>query len=362
MIVRDALSRLAQMTEGEARALVEVVSCHLGFGHASQLAQPVGDEVEIQRYDAGRHVLYVAINGIAVLYADHLAALAVARKRWDAQLAAAQEQVKIEKDKPAKNLPRLVVCALIIRDGKVLLEKRAPAGVKGLDNKWDLPGGKVEPREQPEEAIIREIAEELSVGVRPIRLIPYLLTSTWTYGDGQTRHWVLAAYICEIISGEPKTSSTLQWFDVNNLKNVDILEADLRLVQAAIWPTPTEKLSVAHDQVKQLCNENSCHYFAEHGLPINDEYGCQWHLRGGNPVLCEAYAASGPHKLKEQVRRLTEALEGVMGLIDSGTLQRDISGDGEPGWAIKMMPPFVQTLAAARAVLPKENPDMGARG
>ena len=58
-----------------------------------------------------------------------------------------REHVTECRDKPAKTLPRLVVCAIIIRDGKVLLERRAPAGVAGLDGKWDLPGGKVEPGE-----------------------------------------------------------------------------------------------------------------------------------------------------------------------------------------------------------------------
>ena len=140
-----------------------------------------------------------------------------------------ESALQSEKDKPAKTLPRLVVCALIMRGGKVLLERRAPSGVAGLDNKWDLPGGKVEPGERPDEAIIREIVEELSIGVRPIQLLPYLPTSTWTYADGETRHWILAAYICDIISGEPQTTETLQWFDVSVLGEVDIMEADLQL-------------------------------------------------------------------------------------------------------------------------------------
>ena len=61
----------------------------------------------------------------------------------EAQVAALRAALELEKDKPAKTMPRLVVCAIIIRDGRVLLERRAPAGVPGLDNMWDLPGGKV---------------------------------------------------------------------------------------------------------------------------------------------------------------------------------------------------------------------------
>src|ERR1700690_1434928 len=49
------------------------------------------------------------------------------------ELRATREQLQECRDKPAKTLPRLVVCAILIRDGKVLLERRAPAGVAGLD-------------------------------------------------------------------------------------------------------------------------------------------------------------------------------------------------------------------------------------
>ena len=137
------------------------------------------------------------------------------------------------KDKPAAILPRLVVCAVIIRGGNVLLERRAPSGVDGLDGMWDLPGGKVEPGETPNDAIVREIAEELSIGVRPAHPLPFLPTSTWKYADGEQRHWILAAYPCEIISGEPVETETLKWFPVAALPD-DILDADRTLVNLAV--------------------------------------------------------------------------------------------------------------------------------
>lgn len=154
------------------------------------------------------------------------------------QLSSAREEIVKLKDLPAKILPRLVVCAVIIRDGKVLLEKRAPAGVDGLDGMWDLPGGKVEPNESPAEAIIREIAEELSIGIRPVGLLPYLPTSTWAYPDGERRHWILAAYRCDIISGEPVLTERLQWFNLKDLAGAHILEADRRLIALASCAAP----------------------------------------------------------------------------------------------------------------------------
>lgn len=142
------------------------------------------------------------------------------------------DEITKAKDVGARVLPRLVVCAVIIRDGMVLLERRAPTGTSGLDHAWDLPGGKVEPNESPEEAIVREIAEELSIGIRPWAMIPKLQTSKWTYADGEERHWILNAYECHILSGEPSCNENLQWFALDNLPS-DLLDADRRFVALA---------------------------------------------------------------------------------------------------------------------------------
>jgi 8-oxo-dGTP diphosphatase len=145
-----------------------------------------------------------------------------------------EQELAAEKDKAASELPRLVVCAIILRNGNVLLEKRAPSGIEGLDGMWDLPGGKVECGETPEVAIIREMAEELGIAVEPAYLVPYLPISTWVYPDGQRRHWILAAYRCQIFAGEPECSSRLQWVDVKYLSPASILKADLELIRIAL--------------------------------------------------------------------------------------------------------------------------------
>lgn len=165
------------------------------------------------------------VNSVRALEAEN-AALAT-------RLEGLVREVAKWKDKPAATLPRLVVCAIIIRGGNVLLERRAPSCVDGLDGMWDLPGGKVEPGETPNDAIVREIAEELSIGVRPARPLPFLPTSTWKYADGEQRHWILAAYLCEIISGEPVETETLKWFPITALPD-NILDADRTLVNLAV--------------------------------------------------------------------------------------------------------------------------------
>jgi 8-oxo-dGTP diphosphatase len=128
--------------------------------------------------------------------------------------------------------PTLVVCALIVQDGKVLLERRAPAGVQGLDLMWDLPGGKIEIGESPADALVREIREELAVEVQPVTLLPELYTSVWTYPDGRTLHWVLAVYLCDL-RGEPTLNANLQWHQIAGLTEETVLAPDLQAIRSA---------------------------------------------------------------------------------------------------------------------------------
>ena len=62
-----------------------------------------------------------------------------------------------------------VVAAVVWREGRLLLTQRPPGGPLAL--KWEFPGGKIEPGESPEDALVREIREELGVGAIPHELI-----------------------------------------------------------------------------------------------------------------------------------------------------------------------------------------------
>lgn len=153
---------------------------------------------------------------------DRIAAL-------EAQLATAQREVAFWKDAPAAELPRLVVCAIIVCEGKILLEKRAPTGVDGLDGSWDLPGGKVEAQETPHQAVEREIYEEMGVRVRCTGILPEPVPSVWTYAQGK-RHWLLVGCVCEIVEGEPKIGPNLNWFSGREFPE-NLLDADRRLIE-----------------------------------------------------------------------------------------------------------------------------------
>ena len=69
----------------------------------------------------------------------------------------------------------LVVCALLEREGKILLGRRAPG--RALAGKWELPGGKQENGESPQEALQRELREELEWDVEPQYPVSAVVTS-----------------------------------------------------------------------------------------------------------------------------------------------------------------------------------------
>ncbi len=108
--------------------------------------------------------------------------------------------------------------AAIVRDGRVLAARRtSPADAAG---RWELPGGKVEPGETPEEALVREVAEELGCTVVVVGWLP----GEVAIGD---RH-VLTVALVELVDGEPRPHEhdLVRWLGVDELGTVDWLEPD----------------------------------------------------------------------------------------------------------------------------------------
>lgn len=143
-----------------------------------------------------------------------------------------------------------VVSACIMRPGghEILLSMRRAPGVPGLDQKWELPGGKIEFRETPEQTIVREIQEELGITVRPTRLLPYLHTNVWEY-EHAIQHVVLSCYECDLqedlLFGPPKDA---KWFRIADI------DFDLTL------PGTREfvMLAAQHDEFDQVCIQFEC--------------------------------------------------------------------------------------------------------
>jgi 8-oxo-dGTP diphosphatase len=126
------------------------------------------------------------------------------------------------------NLRLLLVSAvaLVDADGRVLLAQR-PAG-KPLAGLWEFPGGKVNPGETPETALIRELGEELGIDVAASCLAPFTFAS-YTYPDF---HLLMPLYICRKWSGIPtaREGQRLAWVRPARLGDYPMPPADPPLV------------------------------------------------------------------------------------------------------------------------------------
>src|SRR5579871_3277920 len=129
-----------------------------------------------------------------------------------------------------------VICACIMRQGgqEVLLSMRRAPGVRGLDGKWELPGGKIEFGETPEQTIVREIKEELGIDIVPRRLLPYLHTNLWEY-EHAIQHVVLAGYECEMRSPTAYPDrEDVRWLHVNQIDFSSTLPGTREFVSLAV--------------------------------------------------------------------------------------------------------------------------------
>ena len=120
----------------------------------------------------------------------------------------------------------VVAAALVDGDGRVLVQQRPPGtAMAGL---WEFPGGKVEPGETPEAALVRELEEELAVSTHASCLAPAAFASEPLDG----RHLVLLLYVCRKWKGqaEAKHATALKWVRPSQLYALDMPPADLPLI------------------------------------------------------------------------------------------------------------------------------------
>ena len=120
----------------------------------------------------------------------------------------------------------VTACALLDADNRVLIGQRPPG--KAMAGLWEFPGGKVEPGETPEDAIIREIAEELGVKVTKACLAP-LTFASFDYPDF---HLLMPLYVCRRWEGTPvaREHSALKWVRANRLRDYPMPPADEPLI------------------------------------------------------------------------------------------------------------------------------------
>jgi 8-oxo-dGTP diphosphatase len=127
---------------------------------------------------------------------------------------------------PAPPLVLVAAVVLVDADGRVLLAQR-PDG-KSMAGLWEFPGGKVDPGETPEAALIRELREELGIDVAASCLAPYTFASH-AYPDF---HLLMPLYVCRKWSGIPlaREGQRLAWVRPARLADYSMPPADKPLV------------------------------------------------------------------------------------------------------------------------------------
>jgi len=127
--------------------------------------------------------------------------------------------------KESELLKRIEVVAAIIHDaeGRIFATQR---GYGEFKDGWEFPGGKMEAGETPEEALRREIWEELETRIEVEWLVD---TVEWDYPQF---HLTMYCYLCRVVSGrlELKEHEAARWLAKEELGSVDWLPADLQII------------------------------------------------------------------------------------------------------------------------------------
>ncbi len=128
----------------------------------------------------------------------------------------------------ARKLVLVVACALVDVDNRVLIAQR-PQG-KSMAGLWEFPGGKVEPGETLEGALMRELKEELDVVTEAACLAPL----TFASHGYEAFDLLMPLYVCRKWHGTPRARANehqaLVWVRANELRSYDMLPADVPLI------------------------------------------------------------------------------------------------------------------------------------
>ena len=120
----------------------------------------------------------------------------------------------------------VVAVALVDADGRVLLARRPPG--KAMEGLWEFPGGKLAAGETPEQALIRELREELGIDTEQSCLAP-LAFASHGYDDF---HLLMPLYVCRVWNGTvvPKEGQELRWVRPARLGDFPMPPADAPLI------------------------------------------------------------------------------------------------------------------------------------
>ena len=127
---------------------------------------------------------------------------------------------------PEKPRARAVVAALILRDKQVFICQRKAGTAMGLQ--WEFPGGKIEPGETPEQALRRELEEELGIDAK---IGPYIAEVQHNYRNGGSIH--LRFFAVHRFEGEIQNRifENIRWAELRDLPAFNFLAADRKFIR-----------------------------------------------------------------------------------------------------------------------------------
>ncbi len=135
--------------------------------------------------------------------------------------------------------PVAAVSVCVVRDGKVLLAKRANPKAFGV---WSLPGGHVELGEPLKTAALRELAEETGITARVVRLLDCIDVIHKSPSGRVVSHYVLSVFAAQWVSGDPRAgsdASDVRWVEPGELDKFQMTPGTAELIRRVV-PQITE--------------------------------------------------------------------------------------------------------------------------
>jgi 8-oxo-dGTP diphosphatase len=130
--------------------------------------------------------------------------------------------------------PIVGVGAVIVRDDRVLVVRRATEPLKG---EWSVPGGMLELGEKLKDGIVREVQEETGLLVEPTEVLD-VFDSIFADPDGRTRyHYVLIDYLCRVVSGKALAAtdvSEVRWVTASELDALKMREVTATVIRKGL--------------------------------------------------------------------------------------------------------------------------------
>lgn len=139
-------------------------------------------------------------------------------------------------DDEGKKQLTVVIGAIRNGEGRILLQKRIDPLIPNAHEKWEFPGGRIDFGELPEDALVREVQEEVGCAIAIRRLLPLVQSRVWARADGKEQHVMVLCYEAELIGGTPAPVdakvSEVGWFARDEIMDMDTLLGIAELVES----------------------------------------------------------------------------------------------------------------------------------